>query len=362
MAKPNIPDIETLLQAGINPKTGLPVRFGNKRCTTKEDIKKLIRKNDEQIFCNKYVWYNLPMNLSSAELERMLYYKGQLAFFYLKDLDQFFFMPYALDGTIDFYGRYNTIHPVPMTSGTTDKGNKAQAEYLESVKLDCVYGIKLPEEIDENTLTKSAVLLHDYCKQLSQTIIPTQQLNDAIIDVEAEIMPFLRTALLMGTGTKGVRVPDADSKDEVREANRELLDSALSANPYAPILGTIEFQELTDGQLTKSADYLQAMQAIDNFRLGLHGVPNGGLFDKSQYINNAQTEMNLGGADVSLTLMDGLLIRQNFCNIVNSIWGLGIWVEPSETIVNMDLNNDGTMYDRSENGQEGVDNNDNDSE
>jgi hypothetical protein len=72
--------------------------------------------------------------------------------------------------------------------------------------------------------------------------------------------------------------------------------------------------------------------------------------------------MNLGGADVSLTLMDGLLIRQNFCNIVNSIWGLGIWVEPSETIVNMDLNNDGTMYDRSENGQEGVDNNDNDSE
>jgi hypothetical protein len=88
MAKPNIPDIETLIQAGINPKTGLPLKFGNKRCTTKEDIKKLIRKNDEQIFVNKYVWYNLPMNLSSAELERMLYYKGQLAFFYLKDLDE----------------------------------------------------------------------------------------------------------------------------------------------------------------------------------------------------------------------------------------------------------------------------------
>ena len=67
-----IPDIETLLQAGIDPKTGLPLKFGNKRCTTKEDIKKLIRKNDEQIFVNKYVWYNLPCNLSSQELERML--------------------------------------------------------------------------------------------------------------------------------------------------------------------------------------------------------------------------------------------------------------------------------------------------
>ena len=319
MAKPNIPDIDTLIQAGINPKTGLPMKFGNKRCTTKEDIKKLIRKNDEQIFCSKYVWYNLPCNLSSQELERMLYYKGQLAFFYLKDLDEFYFMPYALDGTIDFYGRYNTIHPVPMTSGTDDKAGKAQAQYLSNIKLNCVYGIKLPEELKESDLTDSAVLLHDYPKQLSQTIIPTQQLNDAIIDIEAEIMPYLRTALLMGTGTKGLRVPDADAANEVFEASKSLIDSALSATPYAPMISNLEFQELTDGALTKSADYLQAMQAIDNFRLGLHGVPQGGLYNKSQYVNNAQTNMNLGGADVSLTLISGLSIRQNFCNIVNSI-------------------------------------------
>ena len=355
-----IPDIETLLQAGIDPKTGLPLKFGNKRCTTKEDIKKLIRKNDEQLFVNKYVWYNLPCNITSQELERMLYYKGQLAFFYMKDLDDFFFMPYALDGTIDFYGRYNTIHPVPMTSGTTDKGNKAQAEYLESLKLNCVYGIKMPEDLDEKTLTSSTVLLHDYTKQLSQSIIPTQQLNDAVIDIEAEMMPFLRTSLLLGTGTKGMRVPDADAANEVFEANQMLLNSALAASPYAPIVSNLEFQELTDGKLTTAADYLQAMQAIDNFRLGLHGVPNGGLFEKNQYVNNAQTTMNLGGADVSLTLMDGLLIRQNFCNIVNSIWGLGIWCEPSETIVNMDLNGDGTAYDRNENGENGgQDNGDN---
>jgi hypothetical protein len=63
--------------------------------------------------------------------------------------------------------------------------------------------------------------------------------------------------------------------------------------------------------------------------------------------------MNLGGADVSLTLMDGLQIRQNFSNIVNSIWGLGIWCEPSETIVNMDLDGDGTAYDRNEAGENG---------
>lgn len=348
-----LPDLETLIQAGINPKTGLPIKFGNRRCSTKEDIKKVIRKNDEQIAVNKYVWYNLPMNLSSQEVERMLYYKGQLAFWYSKDLNQFFFTPYALDGTIDFYGRYNTIHPVPMTSGTEDKNGKAQAQYLSEIRLNCVYGIKMPDEIDMNALTNSAVLLHDYCKQLSQTIIPTQQLNDPVIDLEAEVIPFLRTSLLLGSGVKGVRVPDEDSQNEVYEGSAQLLNAALSAQPYTPIVGKIEFQELTDGQLVKSGDYLQAMQALDNFRLGLHGVPNGGLFDKSQYVNNAQTNMNLGGADVSLTMMDGLLIRQNFCNIVNSIWGLGIWCEPSETIVNMDINGDGTAYDRDQNNENG---------
>lgn len=319
MGKPVLPDIQTLLQAGINPKTGLPLKFGNKRCTTKEDIKKLIRKNDEQIFVNRYTWYNLPMDLSSQELERMLYYKGQLAFFYLKDLNQFFFMPYALDGTIDFYGRYNTIHPVPMTSGTTDKANKAQAEYLESVKLDCVYGVKLPEDLDVKALTNSAVLLHDYTKQLSQTVIPTQQLNDAVIDLEAECMPFLRTALLNATGTKGIRVPDTDSANEVFEANAQLIEGALAAQPNVPIVGAIEFQELADGQIGKSQEFLQSMQAIDNFRLGLHGVDNGGLFEKKSYVNQAQTGMNYAGGDVGLTLQDGLSIRQAFCNIVNSI-------------------------------------------
>ena len=259
------------------------------------------------------------MNLTGAELERMLYYKGQLAFFYLKDLDEFYFMPFALDGTIDFYGRYNTIHPVPMTSGTDDKAGKAQAQYLSGIKLNCVYGVKLPEELKEEDLTNSAILLHDYSKQLSQTIIPTQQINDPIIDLEAECMPYLRTALLMGSGVKGVRVADADQADSVREGSKSMVDAATHAEPYVPITGAIEFQELTDGKVAQAQEFLMSMQSIDNFRLGLHGVQNGGLFEKSQYINNSQTDMNYAGGDIGLTLQDGLNIRQNFCNIVNSL-------------------------------------------
>ena len=248
-------DTNTLLQAGINPKTGLPIKFGSSSCTTKEDVKKFLRIIDEQDAVNRYTWYNLPCNITSQELERMLYYKGQLCFFYMKDLDEFYFMPYALDGTIDFYGRYNTIHPVPMTSGTDDKGSKAQTQLLAALKLKCIYGMKAPEDIKESDFTDSCVLLHDYTKQLSQTIISRQVINDPLIDIIAECIPFLRTALVAGSGIKGIRVNDADQQDSVHDASRGMLKAALSAEPFVAMVGNVEFQELTDGAVLKAEEY-----------------------------------------------------------------------------------------------------------
>lgn len=340
-----LPQLDVLLQAGINPKTGLPLKFSSK-CNLKEDLKKFLRLVDEQDAVNRYVWYNLPANITSQELERMLYYKGQLCFFYNEDLDEFYFMPYALDGTIDFYGRFNRIHPVPMTSGTDDKGNKAQAELLSGIKLNCVYGIKLDdEEVDRLT---STVLLHDYTKQLSQTILPRATVNDPILDVMAECIPFMRTALLSSTGVKGVRVNDADQAESVADGNRGLENGALTGQPFVPVIGNVEFQELTDGQVAKAEEYMLAMQSIDNLRLSGYGIDNGGLFEKKAH--ELQSEADINGGPVGLVLQDGLSIRQNFCNIVNSIWDLGIWCEPAQNVMGADLDGDGLMYDDNSDG------------
>ena len=315
MGNPKIPDIRTLIQAGFDPKTGLPNKIGTKPCL-KENVKKALRLVDEQDAVNRYTWYNLPCNITSQELERMLYYKGQLAFFYMEDLDEFYFMPYALDGTIDFYGRFNTIHPVPMTSGE-EKAGKAQAELLSQIKLKCVYGIKLPEDLTVEDLTKSTVLLHDYSKQLSQTIIPRQIINDGIIDIEAECIPFMRTALIEETGVMGVRVQDADQAAAVQDGANSLVNAAMNGDMYVPIVGQMEFQELTNGGTGKAEDYMLAMQSLDNFRLSLYGIDNGGLFEKKAH--ELQSEADINGGPVGLVLQDGLSIRQNFCNIVNSI-------------------------------------------
>lgn len=59
------------------------------------------------------------------------------------------------------------------------------------------------------------------------------------------------------------------------------------------------------------------MQALDNFRLSLYGLKNGGIFEKNDYVNTV-TAGNIQN-NVGLVYQDGLTIRQNFCDIVNSI-------------------------------------------
>ncbi len=340
-------DIKTLIAAGINPVTGLPLKMGN-TCEGphKEAIKKNLRILDEQDAVNRYKWYNLPLGMSSEDLERLIYYKGQLAFFYLETAGEFYIMPYALDGGIDFYGRFRSVHPVPYSEGTSDVEKRRFAEqrnYLSTLKLNCVYDVAEPELITPEFLTKSCVLLHDYTPQLSQTIIPRQQLQDGIIDIMADLIPFMHTALLNSTGVQGMRVNSEDEESNVKAASALINHAALNGEKYIAMIGALDFQDLTGGEVGKAEEFLLAMQALDNFRLSFYGIDNGGLFEKKAHTLQSEQDMNRG--NTGLVFDDGLARRQRFCDICNSIWDIGIWCEPGESVMGMDINGDGIVAD-----------------
>ena len=87
-----------------------------------------------------------------------------------------------------------------------------------------------------------------------------------------------------------------------------------------------------------------ALQSLDNFRLSAYGIENGGLFEKKAH--ELEEEQAINNTPVGLVMQDATSQRQRFCNIVNSIWGLNIWYEPSENISSADINGDGLTYDR----------------
>ena len=176
MAKNNarLTDPTMLIQAGIDPATGLPIKAKEgKSCNLKLDIKKQLRIMDEQDAINRFTWYNLPEGLNSRLIERILYYKGQGMLFFLND--KFYFLPYALDGTIDVYGRFMSVTPLPF-NGTANDGKpetgllaENMAEGLESEAtgvLDEATGILEGETtgllIDENATAPLDAPAHKY--------------------------------------------------------------------------------------------------------------------------------------------------------------------------------------------------------
>lgn len=346
---PFMGDPALYLQAGINPKTGQPTRSGSDDGS--EDLfssmKKIFRIIDEQDAVNRFTWYNLPLDITGQELERLLYYKGQLCFFYLKEVDKFFCLPYALtsedDMSIDAYGRFIYVHPIPFASGGKESKNRSPlAKYLATKKLKVLYDVVSPEELLKDPdfyMNDCCVLLHDYTKQRSETNIPRKDINDPLLNVMATCIPYMNTALMNATGVTGVKVQTADEAAQVKLYDLGIKQTALNGGRYVPIESTLATDDLSTSQVAKAEEYLLALQSLDNLRLSTYGLENGGLFQKKSHMLEAEQKTNSGMN--SLVMKDCLERRQFQCDIINSVWGTGTMCMISEEAIGADMDGDG---------------------
>lgn len=347
--QPYLPNLQDLYAAGIDPRTGLPLKLiGGKPEYLVEDAKRSFRLIDEQNAVNRFNWINLPDGLSGNLIERILYYKGQGAFAFLEDIGKFVFLPFTLsapkegDTGLDIYGRFKEIQLIQFM-GSTEK----ETAIMLGTPFKARYDIQLGEQSVED-LTGSAVILRDYTQQLSQTVIPTALRQEWILQLMAENVSYLRTKLVIGTGINGVKVNSADQIADVKDLANGVVEAAQKGLPYVGIAGGVELQGLENinGGTMRSEDYLMSLQSLDNIRLSTYGLDNGGIFEKKAHITNDELAMN--GSSVGLVYQDALSRRKEFADIVNSIWGLNIDCIPSENVIGTDLNGDGIIADEEE--------------
>lgn len=335
-----LPDISTLISAGIDPKTGLPAKY-TKPCDILKGVKLALRIKDEQDAIMRYTWYNLPDGVNGQLLERILYYKGQVMIFYVKEQNKFYILPYTLNGNINTYNRYVSVSPVVL-GNSIDESDKKPIEFIPGLIRKPIY-----EAIDEDVenfqdiFENGCVLLSDYTEQWAPKIVPRQAIQESLIQVIAEAIPLARTNLLANCGTIGTRVDNETMAWSVDEANKTFYDYAMAGKPRVPITGATEMQELTGSNALKSEEFLMFAQAMDNIRLSMLGLRNGGIFEKKAHM--LQSEADLNDTTSQAVLIDGLTNRQRFCDIANSIWGLNIWCELSETLQGIDNNFDGQV-------------------
>ena len=359
---PKLIDPTPYIKAGIDPKTGgrinPPSVTLGVSSMIKDAFKIALRIKDEQNAIMRYSWYNLPDGITGELVERLLYYRGQLAFAYIKELNRFMILPYTLCGdkdngsALDEYARFNSIKLIAFSGTDTVKGKEKDAEgsktistILSALRFNVRYTV-LEGEVELSDIENSAVLLKDYTSQLSETNIPRCKIQDPILDLEASCFAYANTAMINSTGVAGMRVGTEDEKKNVEEMNKSVEIAALSGQKAIPIVGTIDFQELTGGKVGTSDEFMVMAQAIDNERLSLYGLENGGLYQKKTYVNDSQTQMNSGTPND--VYHNGLMIRQEFCDIVNSIWGIGIACEAAEYNSGVDIDLDGTLDNRAD--------------
>lgn len=341
---PTMKDYQTMQAMGIDPATGQPTRAFTEG-KIKEEIRKNIRIMDEQEAINRFKWYNLPDGIDSQLLERIIYYRGQAILFYDDTTDKFYFLPYALDGTIDPYGRFLDVTPLPFLGGSTqnDKNGKIKA-WVTGLKRKPVYSFEtVLENPNEYDPKKYCVILKDYTPQESENVIPRKELQERIVDLMSEAFPMARTNLIANCGIQGLRVQEEDSKKQVEIMNQMIKRSAISGEPYTAVYGPTEFQQLTGSSSSKVQDFLMYMQSLDNFRRSCYGLKSGGVFEKKAHELQAEAMVNQSNTD--LIYLDSLKRRQDFCDLVNLVFGLTVWCEPSETATGLDANMDGSTVD-----------------
>lgn len=343
MGGPKLPDYQTMLMMGIDPRTGDPTRMYSEG-KIKEEVRKNIRIMDEQEAVNRFKWFNLPSGIDGQLLERILYYRGQAILFYDDTLEKFFFLPYALSGTIDPYGRFLQVKALPFLGGTTEEKNGKLKAWTDLIIRKPVYSLEEvfdnPEEYD---IKKYCVILKDYTPQEGENIIPRKELQERLIDLMSEAFPMARTNLIANCGVQGLRVPEEDQKKQVEVMNQMIKRSAVNGEPYAPIFGPTDFQQLTGGGTSKVQDFLMYMQSLDNFRRSCYGLKSGGVFEKKAHELQAEAMVNQSNTD--LIYNDSLKRRQDFCDMINLIFGLQVWCEPSETAMGIDMNMNGNTVD-----------------
>ena len=332
--------IDLYKQAGIDPATGRPLREED-ICNLKAKMMNLLSVKDLQTAIHRYKWYNLPSGLTSEDLERMLYYKHKVNIFYSRINEKMYILPFALSGDIDCYGKYCGITPVCL--GSTEDGKSKP--FIEGLVLKPIYDYN---DIDETSFEEGAVILMDYTPLgvSAQSATPRAFLQQGIIEAEAEALPFARTNLIANSGVKGMRVPDDDAQADVEQASKSVTRAALTGKPWIPIRGMQEFQDLTSNGKMATNDYTAYMQTLDNIRLSAYGLSTNGVQTKSAHM--LETEQDRNANNDAFVYQDGLSLRQHFCNLVNSIWGLGIWCEPAQTMTGVDTEGDGDLYDETE--------------
>lgn len=335
-----------------------------------------LKNIDYQQFLTRFKWHNLPEGLTSELLERILYFSGSAMFFYIKELNRFYFLPYGMSGEgtetgIDFYGQYKKLKPYSFNGSTDGSGElKGTGKRLSSSDIflstqirDNIKDIPVVETKEEalKIFENGAVICFDSSPQLAYMVDSRNRISQSYIKYLIQVLIQTKSALINSNGFN-LFATQTESASEILQMQVDTINKDREAGKLSGVVSSElgEIKNLQSNPPNAITDFWNAFISVDNLRLKSLGIQNDGLAQKKQYQNMQETALDLDGA--MQIYLNAYMERVKFSAIVNSIWGLGIYPEPVLLMKNLtaDYSEDSDMQEEGESGQQAQEGTNND--
>lgn len=301
-----------------------------------------IKYIDYQQFLTRFKWNNLPEGMDSELIERILYFSGSAMFFYIKELNRFYFLPYGMSGEntevgIDFYGRFNRLKPYSF-NGSTDGGGEKKADGKRITRSDLYLSTQIRDNIKDIPMVESeeearkiyengAVICWDMTPQLAYAVDSRNRISQSYVKYIVQILIQTKSALINSSGFN-LFSTDTEASTDIMQLQIDAINADREKGKLSAVvsnaLGKIE--NLQSNAPSAMGDFWNSLVSADNLRLKSMGIRNDGLVQKSQYQNIQEQSIDIN--DAMQVYWNAFMERVKFSAIVNSIWGLGIYPEP----------------------------------
>lgn len=323
---------------------GIPVK-GKRKGYSKDPIFDRIGESfknmDYQQYLTRFKWNNLPEGLDSELFERIMYFSGSAMFFYIKELDKFYFLPYGMSGDgvqtgIDFYGRFNKIKPYSFNGSTDGSGERksdgkmSKADiYLSTQIRDNITDIPMvaSEEEAKKIYENGAVICWDYTPGLAYWNNSRNRISQSYVKYMVKVLIQTKSALINSSGFN-LFAADGEQDNDIMQMQIDAINQDREEGQLAAVVSKLlgKIENLQSNAPAAMQDFWASLQSVDNLRLKSMGIRNDGLQQKSQYQNIQEQSMDIN--DSLQVYWNSFMERVKFSAIVNSIWGLDIYPEP----------------------------------
>ena len=333
-------DTNALLEAGL-PQNKKMLKYGNaidqngnavtpnllNKNLSYDSLFNIMREQNKIETIERYMWVNVPFGLTADIIERLLFYRGRGVFYFNDKVGKFQFLPFALNGVIDEYGRYTKCNTLPFTGVDTDEKKKKKTQSLVYEDLELVYDLPYDEETFKkiNQQKTFGIVLNDSSLSISQQPIIRYNYVKPVLHMMATLMQIINTAMFGNADHNLLRIENEGELDSVKTQIEAINQDILRGNRFTPIVGKLPIEPL---KTTNSADLeglFNTFNSLNNFLKSITGVANAGVFDKKAHL--LQDEQKLNGSNADDIYYNGLRLRQEFCLMVQAYYQYPIWCE-----------------------------------